>query len=49
MTYPTPPDRNDDDEIPVVRLALWAFFAIVLAGGIYLYFHFAGEMAPLLG
>ena len=49
VTNPTQPDRNDDDEIPILRLSGWALFAIVLATGIYLYFHFAGQMAPLLG
>jgi len=42
-------DRNEDDEIPFMRLAAWAVLAVVLAFGIWLYFRYEGLMTPLIG
>ena len=49
VTNPPTPDRNDDDEIPLLRLAGWMLLAAVVVFGIYLYFRCEGQLAPLLG
>ena len=42
MTPPTPPSPydEDDDTIPIGRLAAWGVLALVLLVGIYLYFRY---------
>ena len=53
MPTATPPDRlekaDSDDEIPLLRLSWWTVLAGIIAIGIYFYFHFEGQMSPLLG
>jgi hypothetical protein len=49
MTTPPPPSPFDeeDDSIPVGRLAAWGVLAIVLAIGIYLYFRYQPGIVPM--
>lgn len=49
MTPPTPPSRFDDDDesIPVGRLAAWVVLALVLVIGIYLYFRYQPGIVPM--
>ena len=49
MTPPTPPSPYDeeDDSIPVGRLAVWGVLAVVLAIGIYLYFRYQPGIVPM--
>ena len=49
MTTPTPPSPYDeeDDSIPVGRLAAWGVLAIVLVIGIYLYFRYQPGIVPM--
>ena len=49
MTPPTPPSRYDeeDDSIPVARLAVWGVLAVVVAIGIYLYFRYQPGIVPM--
>ena len=49
MTTPTPqsPYDEEDDSIPLGRLAAWGVLAIVLAVGIYLYFRYQPGIVPM--
>ena len=48
MPKPTPPP-DQDNEIPIGRLAVWTVLAAILAFGVYLYFRHAGRLSPLIG
>ena len=43
---PSPYDE-DDDSIPLGRLAAWGVLAVVLAIGIYLYFRYQPGIIPM--
>jgi len=49
MTTPPPPSPYDDedDSIPVGRLAAWGVLALVLVVGIYLYFRYQPGIVPM--
>ena len=49
MTTPKPPSPydEDDDSIPLGRLAAWGVLAVVLAVGIYLYFRYQPGIIPM--
>lgn len=47
MTKPTPSEPQDDDAIPVGRLAAWGVLAVVLVLGLFLYFRYQPGIAPL--
>ena len=48
MTASKPPSPydEDDDSIPLGRLAAWGVLAVVLAIGIYLYFRYQPGILP---
>lgn len=46
MTTPqTPPP---DDDVPVARLLVWLTIAVVLFLGLFLFFRYGREVAPLV-
>jgi hypothetical protein len=49
MTTPPPPSRYDDEDetIPIGRLAAWGVLALVLLVGLYLYFRYQPGIVPL--
>ena len=49
MTHSPPPEpvSDEDDSIPIGRLAAWGVLALVLLVGIYLYFRFESGIIPL--
>ena len=49
MTTPPPPSPYDDEDetIPIGRLAAWGLLALVLLVGLYLYFRYQPGIVPL--
>jgi hypothetical protein len=49
MTTPPPPSPYDDEDetIPIGRLAAWGVLALVLLVGLYLYFRYQPGIVPL--
>ena len=44
---PPSPYDEEDDTIPLGRLAVWGVLALVLLAGIYLYFRYQPGIVPM--